>query len=62
MDWDDFTSEYKNDVDNYIKLKNKLINNPVLFVRESVMRSNNVKMKGTDGNNLESSELYNRIN
>lgn len=51
----------KTSQDSFIKLKNKLINDPALFVRESIMKSNNIKMKGTDGNNLEPSELYNRI-
>lgn len=51
----------KTSEDNFIKLKNRLINDPALFVRESIMKSNNIKMKGTDGNNLEPSELYNRI-
>lgn len=51
----------KTSQNNFIKLKNKLINDPALFVRESIMKSNNIKMKGTDGNNLEPSELYNRI-
>ncbi len=51
----------KTSQDNFIELKNKLINDPALFVRESIMKSNNIKMKGTDGNNLEPSELYNRI-
>ena len=55
------TSFFKTSQENFLKLKNKLITDPPLFVRESVTKNNNIKMKGTDGNNLESSELYNRI-
>ncbi|MFC0346015.1 GLPGLI family protein [Epilithonimonas hispanica] len=55
------TSLIKTTQINYLKIKNKLIRDPSLFVRESIMRNNDVQIKATDGNPLQISELYQRI-
>lgn len=45
----------------FTRVKNRLIDDPALFVRESIMKNKNVSMQGTDGNNLDPNELYERI-
>lgn len=45
----------------YSTLVNRLIADPALFVRESIMKNSGVVMKGTDGNHLSSNELYDRV-
>lgn len=55
------SSFIKTSQENFTKLQEKIVKDPALFVRESVMRSTNVQMKGTDGNVLYPSELYDRI-
>ena len=46
----------------YISLKNKIINDPAVSVRESVMQSPNVVMKDTKGKIMNPNELFDKIN
>lgn len=45
----------------FIQLKNKVIKDPALFVRESLMESKNVTMRDTSGNILTPKTLYQKI-
>ncbi|WP_185144732.1 GLPGLI family protein [Chryseobacterium sp. SC28] len=55
------SSTIKTSKEQFLKIKENLIKDPALYVRESVMKNNSLKMKDITGATIEPMELYQRI-